>query len=396
MALSFTTAGESHGPAVIATLLGFPFGHALDLAFINAQLKRRQGGYGRGGRQNLERDEAHVLSGLRRGLTIGSPLTLLIHNKDSRLDKAPDLPNVRPGHVDLAGVLKIGSRNARDVLERASARETAARVMAGAACQSLLREFGIEVVAHVLSIGEVQAAAPLGQGCAGIAADPQAARQARDAGEFGTLDRAHDAALKQAIDNAKQAGDTLGGEIEIVAVNVPPGLGSHNHWDSKLDGRLAQALMSIQAMKAVQIGLGAEAARRLGSRVHDAVLPNAAGRAPFSHASNNAGGLEGGVTNGQPLVCRVSMKPISTLMNPLPSVDVSTGKPAAASTERSDVCAVPAAAIVAECAVAIVLAQALLEKTGGDTVEEAKRNFQAYLQALNAFNPTPNEHDLAR
>lgn len=385
MALTFTTAGESHGPAVIATLFGFPFGHALDIAFINAQLKRRQGGYGRGGRQSIERDEVTVLSGLRRGLSIGSPLALVIHNRDSRLDKAPDLPAVRPGHVDLAGVLKLGSRNARDVLERASARETAARVMAGAACQSLLREFGIDVVAHVLSIGEVQAAEPLADGCARIAADADAARLARDSGEFGTLDRAHDAALKLAIDEARQAGDTLGGVIEIVAVNVPPGLGSHNHWDSKLDGRLAQALMSIQAMKAVEIGLGSEAANLRGSSVHDAVLPQPHGRAPFSRAGNNAGGLEGGVSNGQPIVCRVAMKPISTLLRPLPSVDVSTGQAALAGIERSDVCAVPAAAIVAECAVAVVLAQALLEKTGGDTVEEAKRNFEAYLQALQSY-----------
>ncbi len=391
MALTFTTAGESHGPAVIATLFGLPFGHKLDLAWINEQLRRRQGGYGRGGRQNVERDEVTVLSGLRRELTIGSPLTLVVHNRDSRLDKAPDLPNVRPGHVDLAGVLKIGSRNARDVLERASARETAARVMAGAACQSLLREFGIEVVAHVLSIGEVDAAAPQGAGYTRIYRDPAAARAERDAGQFGTIDRANDAALKQAIDAAKASGDTLGGTIEVVALNLPPGLGSHNHWDQRLDGRLAQALMSIQAMKAVEIGLGAEAARREGSKVHDSVLPMqpGRGRSPYARGSNNAGGLEGGTTNGEPLVCRVHMKPISTLMSPLPSVDVSTGKAANASTERSDTCAVPAAAIVAECAVAIVLAQALLEKTGGDSVEEVRRNLDSYLASLRSFPRDP-------
>ncbi|MCB9894995.1 MAG: chorismate synthase [Planctomycetes bacterium] len=387
MALTFTTAGESHGPAVIASLFGLPFGHALDTDWINSQLKRRQGGYGRGGRQNVERDEVTVLSGLRRGVTIGSPLTLVIHNKDSRLDKAPDLPNVRPGHVDLAGVLKIGSKNARDVLERASARETAARVMAGAACQSLLREFGIEVVAHVLSIGEVAADAAYGKGYTKIFQGAGDARAARDAADFGTIDRSHDAALKAAIDDAKAAGDTLGGTIEIVALNLPPGLGSHNQWDSKLDGKIGQALMSIQAMKAVEIGLGAEAARRHGSKVHDPVLPMppAHGRSPYTRGSNNAGGLEGGVTNGEPLVCRVHMKPISTLMNPLQTVDVSTGKAAKASTERSDTCAVPAAAIVAECAVAIVLAQALLEKTGGDSVVEAKRNLDAYLASLKTF-----------
>lgn len=391
MALTFTTAGESHGPAVIATLFGLPFGHKLDLAWINAQLRRRQGGYGRGGRQNVERDEVSVLSGLRRELTIGSPLTLVVHNRDSRIDKAPDLPNVRPGHVDLAGVLKIGSRNARDVLERASARETAARVMAGAACQSLLREFGIEVVAHVLSIGDVDAAAPQGAGYSRIYRDATAARAERDAGQFGTIDRARDAQLKGAIDAAKAAGDTLGGSIEVVALNLPPGLGSHNHWDQRLDGRIAHALMSIQAMKAVEIGLGAEASRRAGSKVHDSVLPMqpSAGRSPYTRGSNNAGGLEGGTTNGEPLVCRVHMKPISTLMSPLPSVDVSTGKAAEASTERSDTCAVPAAAIVAECAVAIVLAQALLEKTGGDSVEEVRRNLDGYLASLRAFPRDP-------
>jgi chorismate synthase len=384
MPLSFTTAGESHGPAVIATVFGLPFGHVLDLNFIDAQLKRRQGGYGRGGRQNLERDQVTVLSGLRRGITIGSPLTMVIHNRDSRLDKAPEVPNVRPGHIDLAGVLKIGSRDARDVLERASARETAARVMAGAACQSLLREFGIEVVAHVLSVGEVTTDQAMGTGCTRIFQDPGAARLARDSGEFGTIDRAHDAKLRQTIDRAKSDGDTLGGTIEVVALNLPPGLGSHNHWDSRLDGRLAQALMSIQAMKAVEIGLGAESARRRGSAVHDTVLPlpPAFGRSPYTRGSNNAGGLEGGVTNGEPLVCRAHMKPISTLMNPLATVDLSTGKAAEASTERSDVCAVPAAAIVAECAVAIVLAQVLLDKTGGDSMEEARRNLEGYLATL--------------
>jgi chorismate synthase len=380
MALTFSTAGESHGPAVIANLSGLPFGHALDLAWINSQLRRRQGGYGRGGRQNLERDEVTVLSGLRRGVTIGSPLTLVIHNRDARIDKAPDLHNVRPGHVDLAGVLKVGSGNARDVLERASARETAARAMAGAACQSLLREFDIEVLARVLSIGGVEAAT--GDARERVLKDISGARTDRDAGEFGTLDRSYDAALKAAIDAAKAAGDTLGGSIEIVATNLPPGLGSHNHWDTKLDGRLAAALMSIQAMKAVEIGLGAEAAARKGSEVHDPVLPGASGRSPYTRGSNNAGGLEGGVTNGEPLVCRVHMKPISTLMNPLDTVDVSTGKPARASTERSDTCAVPAAAIVAECAVAIEIARALLEKTGGDSMAEVRRNFDAYLAGL--------------
>ncbi|MCC6464693.1 MAG: chorismate synthase [Planctomycetes bacterium] len=383
MALTFTTAGESHGKAVVATLFGFPFGHPLDLERINAQLRRRQQGYGRGGRQRVEQDAVEVISGLRRGVTLGSPITLVVPNRDHRIDLAPALPNVRPGHVDLAGCLKIGSRDARDVLERASARETAGRVAAGAACQDLLAAFGIQVVAHALAIGGVDAALP-GALAARIGSDPAAAVAARDAGEFGTLDRAADAALAAAIDRAKAAGDTLGGTVEVIATGLPPGLGSHNHWDQRLDGRLAQALMSIQAIKGVEVGLGAEAARMPGSRVHDPVLPAAPahGAGPFARAGNNAGGLEGGTTNGELLVVRAHMKPISTLMAPLPTVDLRTGAAAMASTERSDVCAVPAAAIVAECAVALVLAQALLEKTGGDSVAEVRRNLDSYLNTL--------------
>jgi chorismate synthase len=382
MKLRYTTAGESHGPAVIATVFGLPFGHALDVEFIIAQLKRRQGGYGRGGRQRVENDSAEILSGLRRGVTIGSPLTMLVRNRDHRIDKAPDLPNVRPGHADLAGVLKIGSRNARDVLERASARETAARVLAGAACQSLLREFGIEVVAHVLAIGGITADEAYGVGHAAILADASVARARRDESNLHTLAQGHDGRIRSAIDEARAEGDTLGGSIEVVATGVPPGLGSHNESRLRLDGRIAAALMSIQAMKAVEIGLGADAAAAMGSEVHDPVLPAPGPRGPFARGSNHAGGLEGGVSNGEALVCRVHMKPISTLMSPLPTVDVRTGEAAEASTERSDICAVPAAAIVAECAVAFVLAQALLEKTGGDSLEECRRNFDAYLKAL--------------
>ncbi|MCA8911650.1 MAG: chorismate synthase, partial [Planctomycetes bacterium] len=270
---------------------------------------------------------------------------------------------------------------------RASARETAARVMAGAACQSLLREFGIHVTAHVLSIGGIEADQPFGAGYGAIRDDATAAVKTRDGSDLYTLDPSSDAEIRAAIDAAKKAGDTLGGSIEVVATGLPPGLGSHNQHDRRLDGRIALALMSIQAMKAVEVGLGVEAARRKGSEVHDPILlrdePDP--RAPFARGSNNAGGLEGGTTNGEPLVCRVHMKPISTLMNPLPTVDVSTNQPAQASTERSDTCAVPAAAIVAECAVAIVLAQALLEKTGGDSVTEAKRNFDAYIESLKNF-----------
>ncbi|MCF6228170.1 MAG: chorismate synthase [Planctomycetes bacterium] len=387
MTLTYQTAGESHGPAVIATLGGFPFGHTLDVDWINSQLKRRQGGYGRGGRQNLETDHVEFLSGMRKATTIGSPLTLLIPNLDSRIDKAPDLHNVRPGHVDMAGILKLGSNNARDVLERASARETAGRVAAGAACQSLLREFGIEVVAHVLRIGSVEADSAYGVGQKLILNDPKAAVITRDKSDVYTLNQAKDAQIKQAIDSAKEAGDTLGGSIEIVATNLPVGLGSHNQYSERLDGQLALALMSIQAMKSVEIGLGSQVSGMLGSQVHDPIIKRAEvnPRAPYARTTNNAGGLEGGTTNGEPLVCRVHMKPISTLMNPLPTIDVSTGEAAKASTERSDTCALSAAAIVAECAVAIVLAQALLAKTGGDSLIECKRNFDSYIASLKGY-----------
>ncbi|MHC4841754.1 MAG: chorismate synthase, partial [Planctomycetota bacterium] len=290
MTLTFQTAGESHGPAVVATLNGLPFGHALDIDWINAQLKRRQGGYGRGGRQNLETDHIEIMSGMRKGLTIGSPLTMSIPNRDNRIDKAPDLPNVRPGHVDMAGVLKLGSKNARDVLERASARETAGRVAVGAACQSLLREFDIHVVAHVLSIGGVTASKAYGVGHNKIVNSPTDAVSARDESEVYSLSIDNDGAIKRAIDDAKAAGDTLGGSIEIVVTNLPVGLGGHNQSTDRLDGQIAQALMSIQAMKSVEIGIGTEASNMPGSKVHDPITkrdtPNP--RAPYSRGSNNA------------------------------------------------------------------------------------------------------------
>ncbi len=389
MALSYSTAGESHGKAVIATVFGLPAGHKLDLGHVNTQLARRQKGYGRGGRQNLEHDVAEPLSGLRNGITLGSPLTLCIFNKDSRIDKAPPVTNVRPGHADLAGALKIGSHDARDVLERASARETAARVMAGAACQSLLAEFGIAVTAHVLSIGGLDASSAYGTGYASIVNDPAAAARTRDQSELFTLDHARDSEIKSLIDKTKAEGDTLGGVIEVVATNLPPGLGSPNTLESRLDARLGAALLGIQAMKAVELGLGCEAARRKGSHVHDPAVirerPKSNNPTPYARSSNNAGGIEGGITNGEPLVLRVHMKPISTLMNPLPTVDVSTGKAAKANQERSDVCAVPAAAIVVECAVAFEMCRALLEKTGGDSLEEVRRNLNGYLESLRQF-----------
>ncbi|GIK51083.1 MAG: chorismate synthase [Planctomycetota bacterium] len=389
MALTYTTAGESHGRAVIATLFGLPAGHRLDLERIQAQLARRQKGYGRGGRMKIEQDVAEVLSGLRHGMTLGSPLTLCLFNKDARIDKAPPVSNVRPGHADLAGALKIGSRDARDVLERASARETAARVMAGAACQGLLAEFGMAVTAHVLAIGGIDASSPCGPGAQAIVMDAAAAIALRDQSELFTLDQTRDAEIKARIDQAKAAGDTLGGVIEVVATNLPPGLGSPNTLEARLDARLGAALLGIQAIKAVELGLGCEAARRPGSAVHDPVVkrtrPQSNNPTPYGRAGNNAGGIEGGITNGEPLVLRAHMKPISTLMNPLPTVDLATGEAANANQERSDVCAVPAAAIVVECAVAFELCRALLEKTGGDSLEEARRNFDAYLTSLRAY-----------
>ena len=392
MALTYTTAGESHGKAVVATLFGLPAGHALDLTHINSQLARRQQGYGRGGRMKIEKDICDPLSGLRRGLTLGSPLTLCIFNQDARVDKAPPVTNVRPGHADLAGVLKIGSQDARDVLERASARETAARVMAGAACQSLLAEFGIHVTAHVLSIGGIDASMAMSRGYAKIVTDRAAAVKERDMSELFTLENSLDSQIKALIDDAKASGDTLGGVIEVVATNLPPGLGSPNTLETRLDARLGAALLGIQAMKAVELGLGCEAARRRGSQVHDPVVtrkrPEKSNNpTPYGRSSNNAGGIEGGISNGEPLVLRVHMKPISTLMNPLATVDVSTGKAAAANQERSDVCAVPAAAIVIECAVAFVVAQALLEKTGGDSLEEVRRNLAGYCESLRRYPP---------
>ncbi|MCC6574015.1 MAG: chorismate synthase [Planctomycetes bacterium] len=390
MALTYSTAGESHGRAVTATVFGIVHGHKLNLDWINAQLKRRQGGYGRGGRQKIEHDAAEVLSGLRNGHTIGSPLTLAIFNADSRIEKSPPVHNVRPGHADLAGSLKFGLRDARDVLERASARETAARVMAGAAAQSLLAEFDVSVVAHVLSVGVVDASTPLGDASARIIADPAGALAVRDRSEFYTLNTAAEARLKAAVDDAKAKGDTLGGSIEIVATNLPPGLGSYASVQDRLDARLGGAIMGIQAIKAVEIGMGAQAARMRGSAVHDPVIKQkrpAVGNnpVPFTRSRNNAGGLEGGITNGQPLVVRAHMKPISTLMNPLATVDLSTGKATDANRERSDVCAVPAAAIVCECAVAFEIARALLEKTGGDSLHEAKRNLEGYLAQLREY-----------
>jgi chorismate synthase len=387
--IRFTTAGESHGPALTAIVEGLPSGVPVSSDAVDGELRRRQGGYGRGGRMRIESDRAEILSGVRHGETLGSPVTLLVRNRDwanwtGAMSAAPvenagdDLAMrrvffPRPGHADLVGALKYDRADARDVLERASARETAARVGAGALAKALLAEAGITVGSHVVSIGGIVAARP--------EAMPDDLNAASDPSPVRCLDAEAEGRMIDAIDAAKRDGDTLGGVVEVVARGVPAGLGSHVSWDRKLDGRLAGALMSIQAIKGVEVGLGFEAAMRPGSRVHDAIrLDEAAGRGGgYGRAGNNAGGLEGGITTGQPVVVRAAMKPISTLMQPLETVDLRTGERAEAVRERSDVCAVPAAGVVAEAMVALVLADALLEKTGGDSLAEVLRNLGGYL-----------------
>ena len=392
--LSFHTAGESHGKGLTALLEGMPAGLSLEMERdVDPELKRRQGGYGRGRRMQIESDRAELLSGVRLGETLGSPLSMIVWNRDwenwttamSHLPPDPEgnpkalrpmyLP--RPGHADLVGVLKYDRRDTRDILERASARETAARVACGAVARRLLAEFGITIGSFVRSIGPVIAEEPLEL--------PEDLNAVSDASPVRTLDPEAAEQMIEAIDQAREDGDTLGGIFDVVARGVPVGLGSHISWDRKLDGRLAGAMMSIQAIKGVEIGLGFEGARREGSRVHDAIhREDAESRTGgFLRSSNGAGGLEGGVTTGAPLVVSGAMKPISTLLKRrLPSVDLRDGSPTEAATERSDVCAVPAAAVVGEAMVALVLADAFLEKFGGDSITEIRRNFDAYLAYL--------------
>jgi chorismate synthase len=392
----FTTAGESHGPALTTLVEGVPAGLPLRAEQIDAELQRRQGGYGRGGRMRIESDRAEILAGIRHGETLGTPIALLIRNRDwanwtaaMSIEPPADAADhelhrrvfsPRPGHADLVGVLKYGRRDARDILERASARETAARVAAGAVAKRLLQELGITVGSHVVSIGGIDAELP-----AELPADINAVA---DASPVRCLDTAAEGRMIGAIDAAKREGDTLGGVFEVVARGVPVGLGSHVSWDRKLDGRLARALMSIHAIKGVEIGLGFETARRPGSRVHDEIVadPAAVAGGGYARSGNHAGGLEGGITTGMPLLMRAAMKPISTLMRPLRTVDLRTGAQDLAVRERSDVCAVPAAAVVGEAMAAIVVADALLEKFGGDSLAELRRNRDAYVAALRNRN----------
>jgi chorismate synthase len=383
----FTTAGESHGQALMAIVEGVPSGLEIRAETIDAELRRRQGGYGRGGRMRIESDRADILSGVRHGQTLGSPIALQIRNRDWEnwtiaMSPAPLQDEVddeslrrvhlpRPGHADLVGILKYDRSDARDILERASARETAARVAAGAVAKRLLEEMGIRIGSHVVMLGGIVADVP--------AEIPLDLNDAVDASPVRCLDPDAEARMIDAIDEAKRNGDTLGGTFEVIVHGLPVGLGSHVSWDRKLDGRLARAVMSIQAIKGVEIGMGFEAAARPGSRVHDPIV---ASGGTYGRSGNAAGGLEGGITTGLPLVLRGGMKPISTLMQPLGTIDIRTGGPGEAVRERSDVCALPAAGVVGEAMVAIVLAGAILEKFGGDSMSELRRNLDGYLAQL--------------
>ncbi|MHC4411206.1 MAG: chorismate synthase [Planctomycetota bacterium] len=385
----FTTAGESHGKGMLVIVEGVPAGLPISPADIARDLARRQLGYGRGGRMAIEKDDGEILSGIRLGEALGSPLAVWIRNRDhanwetamsvEALPEADEetlrrvyLP--RPGHADLVGMLKYDRADARDILERSSARETSARVAAGAVARRLMVELGVSIGSHVTRIGPERAERPDRL--------PEDVNGQSDASELRCLDAGAEERMKEAIDAAREAGDTLGGEFEVVATGLPVGLGSHVSWDRRLDGRLAGALMSIQAVKGVEIGLGFEADRRRGSGVHDEIAadPSRDRSGGFRRTGNHAGGLEGGTTTGEPLVARVAMKPLSSLARPLTSLDVRTGEAAGAERERSDVCAVPAAAVVGEAMVALVLADAMVEKFGGDSLAETRANLETYLE----------------
>ena len=393
--LRFTTAGESHGPALISILEGAPAGIPLVAGDVNADLARRQQGYGRGRRMQIESDAVEFLSGVRAGSTVGSPIAMLIRNRDWEnwrevMDPAPDaagesgvaeprkraVTRPRPGHADLAGMLKYDRDDARDVLERASARETTARVAAGAICRKLLAEFGVRIGSHLVELGGIEAALP--------AELPADINKVSDASAVRTLDPVAETAIIARIDEAKKAGDTLGGVCEVVCTGLPIGIGSHVSWDRKLDGRIGAAMMSIPAVKGVGIGMGFDAARQPGSAVHDEILAGGetARSANLRRRTNRAGGLEGGMTTGESLVVRVAMKPISTLMRPLATVEMKTGEAASAVAERSDVTAVPAMGVIAEAMLAFVIAQGMIEKFGGDSLGEMRRNFDGYVSQI--------------
>jgi chorismate synthase len=392
VSLTFTTAGESHGPALVTIVEGLPAGLAVDKQAVDHQLWRRQLGYGRGGRMKIERDEVEILSGVRHGETLGSPVALLIRNRDHEnwLDvmsaeprdvppeRARRVTRPRPGHADLVGGLKYDRRDLRDVLERASARETAARVAAGALARLLIAAFGVEIASHVVALGPLPERMP---------DEPVAWDVVRSIGDERPLrcaDESLEARMVEAVDEARRAGDTLGGVFEVVARGLPPGLGAHTSWREKLDGRLAQAVMSIQAVKGVEVGDGVGGARRPGSLVHDEIVYNDGGLG-FRRSTNRAGGLEGGVTTGEELRVRGHLKPISTLRKRLRSVDIDTKEVSEAAFERSDVTAVPAAGVIGEAMVALVLAGAFREKFGGDSLVEMRRNVEGYLEQIGGY-----------
>jgi chorismate synthase len=395
--LRYFTAGESHGETLVAFLSGLPAGLAVDQSFLDRELWRRQQGFGRGGRMKIEKDTAHIVSGVRQGKTIGSPIAVLLENKDWKnwqesLPVEPGDPakhkrvaSPRPGHADLAGALKYNFPEARYVLERASARESAARVAVGAIAKLFLRELGMEVLSHVIAVGQARLEN------AEVAWEKIKALHARDEVLLNCADPAAEARMKAEVDQALRTGDSVGGVFEVVAHHVPPGLGTYAQWDERLDGMLAMAVMSLQAVKAVEIGSGVSSALSFGSTVHDEIAYSSSsaqaksGFTGFTRASNHAGGIEGGISNGEDILVRGYLKPISTLRRPLGSVDFATREPVKAAYERSDVCVVPAAGVAAEAVVALTLARCALEKFGGDSLQETLRNFEGYREQLRKF-----------
>jgi chorismate synthase len=385
--LRFLSGGESHGKAIVAILEGIPAGLPLRVEDVNRELSRRQKGYGSGKRMEIEKDSVAILSGVRWGKSLGSPITLVVENKDWKnwekamsvsadgADTSLHVTQPRPGHADLAGALKYNQKDVRNVLERASARETAGRVAAGAVCKRFLSEFAIDIFSYTVSIGRVRANP--------VPSSPKEMQKRAESSELRCPDSKATARMKKEIDKAKKAGDSLGGVFAVVATGVPPGLGSYIQWDMRMDGRLARAIMSIQAVKAVEIGLGFECAARFGSQVHDAISYDK--RRGFYRKTNRAGGIEGGITNGEDIIIRAAMKPIATLTAPLKSVDIERKKAVKATVERSDICRVPSAGIIAEAVVALEIARAFREKFGGDSLEEVERNVKGYQNQLNAF-----------
>jgi chorismate synthase len=375
MTLRYWTAGESHGKTLLAMVDGFPAGVTIDTSSIDVELRRRQGGYGRGGRQRIETDVVEVLTGVWHNTTLGSPIALQVINKDYKLERLEDLTRPRPGHGDLTGAIKyLGP--IRGILERASARETTVRVAAGALAKQLLSQFGMEVIGYVVELGGIKLDVP------NLSLEEH--RKIRDASEIYSLDPTHDEEVMRLIDETGKAGDTLGGIVEVRVEGVPFGLGTHAQWDLKLDGRIAQAVMAVQAIKGVEIGMGFEAARRPGSQVHDAIHFDEAKRDTatlgYERPTNNAGGLEAGMTNGQPLIVRAAKKPISTLRKAMESVNLETKQPQSAEYERSDVCAVSAASVIVENVVAFEVARALVEKFGNDSLAEMQARYELFMK----------------